>query len=74
MLLPLNIDSSVMRQNQTGSKSQHGSLELVSFKKKKKFIYVFLAELGLRCCTGFYLVAASGLLIAEASFVAEHRL
>ena len=83
MLLPLNIDSSVMRQNQTGSKSQHGSLELVSFKKKKKFIYVFLAELGLRCCTGFSLVAenggsslvaASGLLIAEASFVAKHRL
>ena len=24
------------------------------------FIYLFLAELGLRCCTGFSLVAASG--------------
>ena len=47
------------------------------------FIYVFFAELGLRCCTGFSLVAenggsslvaVSGLLIAVASFVAEHRL
>ena len=81
MLLPLNIDSSVMRQNQTGSKSQHGSLELVSFFKKM-YMY-FFAELGLRCCTGFSLVAENGgsslvavhgLLIAVASLVAESRL
>ena len=46
-------------------------------------IYLFLAVLGLPCCAGFSLVAASegysvdavcGLLIAVASIVAEHRL
>ena len=44
------------------------------------FVYLFLAVLGLRCCTGFSLLAASGgyslvamrsLLIAVASLVAE---
>ena len=47
------------------------------------FIYLLLAALGLRCCTGFSLVAASGgfslvvvlgLLIEAASLVAEFRL
>ena len=47
------------------------------------FIYVCLAVLGLRCWAGLSLVVASrsyslvamhGLLIAVASFVAEHRL
>ena len=52
--------------------------------KKNKFIYLFLAVLGLHGCVGFFfLVAASGgysqvagcrLLIAVASLVAEHRL
>ena len=52
-------------------------------------IYIFLAEVGLRCCMGFslfvgggdyslvgaqILVVVSGLLIAEASLVAEHWL
>ena len=47
------------------------------------YIYLFLAVLGLRCCGGFSLVAASAsyslvavcrLLIVVASLVAEHRL
>ena len=47
------------------------------------FIYLFLAELGLHCCTrafsscgewGLLIVAVRGLLIAVASLVAEHRL
>ena len=46
-------------------------------------IYLFLAALGLRCCTwafsscgkrGLLFVAVRGLLIAVASLVAEHRL
>lgn len=45
--------------------------------------FFFPAMLGLRCCTGFSLIAASGgysvvavrrLLIAEVSLVAAHRL
>ena len=47
------------------------------------FIYLFLAALGLRCCTwaffsgverGLLFVAVCGLLIAVASLVAEHGL
>ena len=47
------------------------------------FIYLFLAALGVHCCSwafsshgerGLLFVAARGLLIAVASFVAEHRL
>ena len=47
------------------------------------FICLFLAALGLRCCTqaffscgerGLLFVAVRGLLIAEASLVAEHGL
>ena len=46
------------------------------------FMYLFLAVLGLHCCAGFSLVAMSKatlvamrwLLIAVASFVAEHKL
>ena len=46
-----------------------------------KFIYLFLAALGLRCCTrafsscsegGLRFIAVSGLLIVVASLVAEH--
>ena len=52
-------------------------------KKKKKFIYLFLAVLGLSCCTqafsscgerGLLFVAVCGLLTAVASLVAEHGL
>ena len=48
-----------------------------------KAVFFFLAMLGLRCCTGFSLIAASGgyslvavcgLLVVVASLVAEHRL
>ena len=54
-----------------------------SIFKKNKFIYLFLATLGLRCCAwafsscgerGLLFVAVCGLLIAVASLVAEHRL
>ena len=47
------------------------------------FIYLFLAVLGLRCCTrafsscgerGLLFIAVRGLLIAVASLAAEHRL
>ena len=47
------------------------------------FIYLFMAALGLRCCTqafsncsewGLLFIAVRGLLIAVASLVAEHRL
>ena len=49
----------------------------------KKFIYLFLAALGLRCCAlpcsscgerGLLFVAVRGLLTAVASLVAEHGL
>ena len=56
----------------------------ISLKKKMiLFIYLFLAVLGLCCCAGFSLAAASrgyslvvaqGLLIAVVSPVVEHRL
>ena len=48
-----------------------------------KFIYLFLAEFGLRCCTwafsscgewGLVFVAVHGLLLVVASLVAEHGL
>ena len=48
-----------------------------------KFIYLFLAALGLRCCTRTFstrrkwrllFVAVHGLLIAVASLIAEHGL
>ena len=38
------------------------------------FSFFFLAVLGLRCHSGFSLVAVSGLLIVVASLVAEHGL
>ena len=53
------------------------------FYKFIYFIYLFLAALGLRCCTrafsscserGLLFVAVHGLLIAVASLVAEHGL
>ena len=48
-----------------------------------KFIYLFMAALGLRCCVrafsscsewGLLFPAVLGLLVAVASLVAEHRL
>jgi len=59
------------------------SATFVIHRLLNNFIYLFLAVLGLCCCTGFSLVAADGayflvvvsrLLIAVASLVAEHRL
>ena len=53
------------------------------FLKINKFIYLFMAALGLRCCVwafsscsewGLLFVVVCGLLIAVASLVAEHRL
>ena len=53
------------------------------FKNKFIFTYLFLAALGLRCCTrafsssgerGLLFIAMRGLLIAVASLVAEHGL
>ena len=53
------------------------------FNFLKLINYLFLAELGLRCCTwafsrcgkqGLLFVAVHGLLIAVASLVAEHGL
>ena len=53
------------------------------FFKKNKFIYLFLAALGLRCCArafsscreqGLLFVVVCGLLIAVASLVVEHGL
>ena len=50
---------------------------------KKKFMYLFMAVLGLCCCMGFSLVVANGayplvavcgLLIVVASLIAEHGL
>ena len=57
--------------------------ELLSFIYIYKFIYLFLAVLGVRCCTrafsscderGLLFVVVRRLLIAVASLVAEHRL
>ena len=59
------------------------SIRLVLFKKINLFIYLFLAALGLRCCTwafsscsewGLLFIAVHGLLIAVASLAAEHGL
>ena len=55
----------------------------IFFDKFIYFIYLFLAALGLHCCArafsscgerGLLFVAVHGLLIAMASFVAEHGL
>ena len=54
-----------------------------SFLKKRLFIYLLLAALGLRCCAqafsscgerGLLFVVVHGLLTAAASLVAEHGL
>ena len=56
---------------------------LLLFVKINKFIYLFLAPLGLRCCTwafsscgewGLLFIAVCGLLIVVASLVVEHGL
>ena len=58
-------------------------LSLIYINFFKKFIYLFLAVLGLRCHVqafsscgeqGLLFVAVRGLLIVVASLVAEHRL
>ena len=69
--------------------SSRGGECLIPFFFFNSFIYlfillfIFLAALGLRCCTGFYLVVASGghslvavlrLLDVVVSHIAEHRL
>ena len=62
---------------------QREKLLIFSFYKFVYFIYLFLAALGLRCCTqafsscseqGLLFVVVRGLLISVASLVAEHRL
>ena len=69
----------------TGFKSVQSSFlkNMKSSEKLLKKIYLFMAVLGLHCCTGFSLVEASmgyplgvlcWLLIAVASLVAEHGL
>ena len=54
---------------------------IVLFFLKNKFIYLFLAALGLCCCAwafsscgeqGLLFIAVRGLIIVEASLVAEH--
>ena len=56
---------------------------LLFFNNVLKFIYLFLAALGLHCCTrafsscgerGLLFAAVRKLLVAVASLVAEHRL
>ena len=47
---------------------------LLFLKKLYLLICLFLAMLGLHCCTGFPLVEVHGLLIVGASFVAEYGL
>ena len=60
-----------------------GNADTFFFNKFIYFIYIFLAVLGLRCCTrafsscgerGLLFVAVRGLLIAVASLVVEHGL
>ena len=66
-----------------GGKWLHRFLPLFFFNKFIYFIYLFLAALGLRCCTrafsscveqGLLFVVVRGLLLAVASLVAEHGL
>ena len=59
VLLPLNINGSMMRQNQT-VKIAHQLLELDFLKNVYLCIYLFMAVLGLCCCICFSLVAANG--------------
>ena len=60
-----------------------GFFFFLSFLKKKNYLFIYLAALGLRCCArafsscserGLLFVAVRGLLIAVASLVAEHSL
>ena len=62
---------------------EYDVMKMALFFKISLLIDVFFSVLGLRCCPGFSLVAVnrdcslvvvSGLLIAVASLVAEHRL
>ena len=62
---------------------EHSSHGKFFFNNFYKFIYLFLAVLGLRCCArafsscgeqGPFFVAVRGPLTAVASLVAEHRL
>ena len=50
------------------------AVELTSTRLKKKKKKLFLAALGLCCCTGCSPVAVGRLRTAVASLVAEHRL
>ena len=58
-------------------------VQILFFLFLKKFIYLFMAVLGLHCCAwafsscgerGLLFIAVHGLLIVVASLVAEHRL
>ena len=50
-------------------------LPLISFSKKDLFICLFMAVLGLHCCTwAFSSCSKQGLLIVVASLVSEHGL
>ena len=60
-----------------------GDLQLIKIFLKNKFIYLFLAALGLHCCARAFsscseqsllFVVVHGLLIAVSSLVVEHRL
>ena len=62
---------------------RHKNTRIYVLFLKNKFIYLFMAVLGLRCCVrafsscgerGLLFVAVRGLLIAVASLVAEHGL
>ena len=76
----------VFEEKQFGFGSKHAREPLKGLFLKKLiylFIYLFLAALGLCCCTwafsscsewGLLFVAVCGLLIAVASLVVEHRL
>ena len=53
----------------------HPQGQLLAYKNWIMLVFFFFsAVLGLRCHSGFSLVAVSGLLIAVASLVAEHGL
>ena len=48
--------------------------QILIFFLKNDFIDIFLAVLGLHCCSGFSLIAVHGLPIVMASLVVEKRL
>ena len=62
-----------------GPEAISGAFAFLSFFLKIFFLmwtifYLFMAALGFQRCTSFSVVAGSGLLIAVASLIVEHRL